>query len=867
MPQRGSSLATRLVLGLILWTASASAAVDRLPTFYGPVVGRGWNDDDAHSPGSARAAAAFAELARAGASAVAVDVVALVAQGDSPFLDTPRLPREVELERLAWTVARARAHGLRPVLRARIDRLDGGPRAAIAMVHDTGWNRFFDELRTWCADWAREAERLGFDLFVLPSDLGGTTHRESDWRRVVAAVRARYRGPITYGADPTDEVRRIGFWDEFDAIGVATFPGVDRPGDRDPSPRPKPSVWSAADEDSVAALEIARELGPVLDGVGIVARDFDRPVIVTGAAIRSVEQAWQITDGPIDRFATPDERAQARAAAGVLRGLRDRPWLRGVLWREVDLDGDDADALRRRARSVSVNGKRAFDVLADFWRRPTVDGGGRRVVGAGGMVATDDSLAARVGTEILRTGGNAVDAAVAMAFVLGVTRPDAVGLGGGGTAVVHDPQRGSRVVDFRARAPLTTHEHFFTDLAAEGVAGPSLRGPIAAAVPGFTSGLHAMWSRGGTRDWAELLRPALRAAADGFRLPTATATALDRHRTRLRGEATTRDVFLPDGRRLNAGDLVLRPRLAETLLAIRREGPAALRHGPRARRLVEGVQRAGGVWTLGDLESAVPPRSARAARWPLTRNGRVELRVRRDVRPSGFDPRAGWQRVEDLPEGIELGAVARVWAESLDVTSDWTPADAVEAVGGTGFAVIDADGHAVVAHFDLGRPFGCGWTDPDSGILLNASMVRFDAGPHAPGARPGPTRVRPGAAAPSIASPALVIRDGRVQTALVAAGGGDADVLQVLRHHVLAGWPLERAVAAPRVMPGPTFEAHRVPVGLRPEASSRTAPVVIALERRDDGTFAGAIDPRGTTVVLPVESIRIRSSRSAGRSW
>lgn len=841
-----------------------SGAVDRLPTFHGAVIARGWNEAEASSPGSRRAEEAFVSLARAGASAVAVDVVALVARADSPFLENPRTPREVERARLAWTVERARHHGLRPVLRARVDRLDGGPRSAIAMTDDEAWERFFDQLRAWCTEWAREAEALGFDLFVLPSDLGGTTHREADWRRLVAAVRARYRGPLTYGAEPVDEVRRIAFWDEFDAIGVTTVPPVRRPSDDDPSPRPKPSVWSAADEDSVAVHEIARALDPVIENLDVVVQRFERPVIATGIGIRSVSGAWRIVDGPIDRFAPPDDRAQARAIGGVLKSLRDRPWLRGVLWRHVDLDGSDPEALRKRARSVSIVGKPSGEVLQTFWRRPTPDGGGRRVVGRGGMVVSEDSLATRAGRAILREGGNAFDAAVTMAFVLGVTRPDAVGLGGGGTAVVHDPRRGSRWIDFRARAPWSAHEGFFEELSAQGIRTETADGPIVAAVPGFVDGMYGLWSRGASFEWDRLLRPAFRAAADGFALSSATAEAMTTHRRRLQGYASTRAVFLPDGHRPRAGETVRRPRLAETLLALRREGPTALRHGPRARALIDGIERAGGIWTLEDAEQTAPAQVGSTTRWPLTRDGRVELHTRRDVRPTGFDPRAAWEDLQELPAGAPSSAVISRWVQHLEPLDTWNPAEGWHATGGTGFAVVDAEGRAVVVQLDMGRPFGCAWVEPTSGVLLNASMVRFDLSE-------GPVRtaVRPGVRAPSTAAPALVVRDGRVAMGLAPSDGGDTDLLPLLRRVLVDRWPLERALAAPRLRVGPVgpiTEATRVAPWPTAARGADAGPV-LAFERARDGTTAAALDPRGTAFALPMEAWRIRPSRPDSRSW
>ncbi len=902
-----------VALGLLLIPDPATGSDDlhllgaapTVPRLDGVIVERGWNDPPERSPGGTAADTAFETIARAGATAVAVDAVALVARDDSPFVDTPATPRTVEVERVRWSVARARTLGLRLVLRLRVDRLDGGPRERIAMGDEEAWSKFFGRLRAWCGRWAATAEDTGVDLLVLPSALSGTTHREQDWRRLVAAVRARYDGPLTLGAGSVDEAARIGFWDEFDLIGIELHEPVARPGDDDPEPRPRPTVWSAADEDSVAVEEIARALAPRLRRLAATARRWQRPVVVAAAGYRSVERAWRVVRGSVDRFAPPDERDQARAIAGTLRAL-DRTgakaWSRGVLWHGYDLvpDDDDPEVRRRWSRSSSVRAKRAFDTLTAAWRR---GGGAHRVVGTGGAVVSSDSTATRVGIDVLRAGGTAADAAVAMAFVLCVVRPDAAGLGGGGSAVVHDPRAGATLAfDFGLRAPLAAHEFFFEELETEGLTAAASRGPLAAAIPGTIPGLARIHARHGDLDWSTLLRPALEAAARGAPIRPATAGALAAERNRLQGFASTRRLYLPSGRLLQEGETLVRPRLAETLLALGREGPDVWTHGRIGRAVVEDVRRAGGIWTTEDL-AATPARVRAAVRWPLSRDGRSVLHTTAPPSTSSLVLPWTWtlleaQRAETrTPAGPARG---RAWIEALRLTlpaarsrigeplampvplhdllahdelsrltrrlpgtgvrgtAPTAPADEPRRErGATHLAVIDAAGRAVAMTLEMNGPFGAAWIAPSTGIGLNDGMLRFDAAADPVSQPTRPDRVRPGAAVPTATTPVVVTRDGRVRLALTASGTPDAPaaVAQVLHRRLVDVWPLDRAVAAPRLgLAGPaaTFELDRVRpgwaramrrAGHRIQSMSGSAPVH-ALERDARGTLRAVSDPR-----------------------
>ena len=814
-------------------------AAPHVPPLHGAILARAWSDT---SLGTARTSRVLESLSRDRATAVAFDVVATVSGADRPFVDASSAEDPLEFARLSRTVVEARRIGLRPVLRLHLDRLDGGPRARIAMTDQRAWELFFRDLGRWVEVWAVHAQDLGVDLLVLPSGLSGTTHREADWRRLIAGVRARYRGALTYGARSDDEVQRLRFWDEFDVIGVEWVESVERPGDLDPTPRPRPSVWSASDEDSVAVAEIAAALAPRVDALRAVAAEFRRPVLVTSAGFRSVPQAWRRVEEPIGRFDPPDERDQARAIAGTLRawdrgGAAD--WMRGALWREIDLIDLDASAEARRtwSRSHSVRGKRGLEPLVDAWARSDA---APFVVGAGGAVVTSDSTATRVAVEILREGGTAVDAAVAAAFVLTVVRPDAAGLGGGGTGVLYDHRaRAGFVLDFVPRAPLAADAFLFERLEAQGLTEGARRGALVAGIPGTVPGLHALWERAGGLEWRRVLRPALELAARGSAVTPALAEQLAAHRARLNGFASTREVFLPGGRLLQPGDPLARPRQAEALLQVAAEGGRAGAHGRVAAARVDAIARAGGLWTPDDL-ATYRPRWERAARLPLTPDGRVELHTTPSSSIDGF---AGTR--SGSPLGAQDRASPPAPREGRPDPSATRPLRTLHAVH---VAVIDARGDAVSLVLTLHGPFGGGWIDPETGELLNDALLDFDLDTARPDFDPThPDVLRPGAAPRVDLTPAVVGADRQSWFVVGGAAGAEA-VARTVYARVVDAWSPGRAVTA---------SADR-------SVGRKSVDVV---ERTRDGRYVAVTDPRGTGLGRCVDPPPIPEEPGRRGSW
>ena len=201
-----------------------------------------------------------------------------------------------------------------------------------------------------------------------------------------------------------------------------------------------------------------------------------------------------------------------------------------------------------------------------------------------GMVATTDAAAARVGVEVLESGGNAVDAAVAVGFALAVTYPYAGNLGGGGFMVIRLADGRETTIDFRERAPAGATRDMFLDDAGQPVAARSQVGALAAAVPGSVAGLAYARARYGMRPLAALVAPAAKLAREGIEVSWRMSESLASHKALLSHfPASLNAFFKPDGLAPAPGDRLAQPDLAVTLQRIADGGPDAFYRGPIAR--------------------------------------------------------------------------------------------------------------------------------------------------------------------------------------------------------------------------------------------------------------------------------------------
>ena len=459
-----------------------------------------------------------------------------------------------------------------------------------------------------------------------------------------------------------------------------------------------------------------------------------------------------------------------------------------------------------------------------------------------GVVAAPESLAAEAGAAVLRDGGNAVDAAVAVQFALAVTFPRAGNIGGGGFMLVHTDS-GDVSLDYRETAPAAATRDMYLDSTGAIVPGRSLDTHRAAGVPGTVAGMWLAHRRFGSLPWARLLEPAVRLAERGFVLPPRTAADFAGE-----GRNNFRDYF-----RGAAGDTLRQPELAATLRRIAEHGADGFYRGETARLIVEEMQRGGGLVALEDLAGyrAVwrPPvtgtyRGSRVVSMGPPSSGGVGLiellNLFERLEPQGhargdeallplaplhmhlvaeLEKRVFADRTEYLgdPDFVNVpvdSLISRTYAarRAASIARDRrTPPEAVrpglaghESEQTTHFSVVDRRGNAVANTTTLNDYHGSGVVVRGAGFLLNNEMDDFSARPGAPnlyGVIGGAANaIAPGKRMLSSMCPTFVYQGDDLWLVLGTPGGPTifTTVFQVVVNRVDFRLPLAGAVAAPR---------------------------------------------------------------------
>jgi len=441
------------------------------------------------------------------------------------------------------------------------------------------------------------------------------------------------------------------------------------------------------------------------------------------------------------------------------------------------------------------------------------------IMGRNGAVGSNHPMATQAGLDVLRAGGNAVDAAVAVSLALGVCEPSSSGLGGDGFYHVHIAAGGrADVFNGTGTAPRAATPDAYAG-------GIPVLGPRSVSVPGLLGGVAAMHAAHGTRPWASLVAPAVALARDGFAATFHFVRGSRENHDRLAADKCSAAVFLGK----SIGDLVLQPDLARTLEEIAADGPDAFYRGRLATRLVRGMAEAGTLITQADLAACVADASLPIAisyrgwevrQTPPNSTGFTLLQMLKIVEQFDLHAASPAERVHLLVEAKKrafldrerYGADPRFEAVPLDLLlSDAHAARHAAAIergraavidqpaataGGdtTYFAVVDAAGNAVSAIQSINSGYGSGVTAGDTGILLNNRMAYWHLAPgHANRLVPG-KRVRHTMNAP------MVFRDGKLALVL-GTPGADNQVqvnLQVLVAMLDFGADPQTALEAPR---------------------------------------------------------------------
>ncbi len=523
------------------------------------------------------------------------------------------------------------------------------------------------------------------------------------------------------------------------------------------------------------------------------------------------------------------------------------------------------------------------------------------------MVVAQEGAAARIGLDVLKRGGNAIDAAVATALALAVTLPRAGNLGGGGFMLVHLAQGDRNVaIDYRERAPAATTCCVFLDAA--GNADPRLSRDtgLAVGVPGTPAGLALALSRYGSGHFtmSDLAAPAIALARNGIVVDEDLADSLPKA-PRLKHWASSVAIFLhPDGSPLLRGEKLVQADLARTLESFGREGPKGFYEGQVADRLVAAVRSAGGTMTLDDLKDyhaeerapvvgtyrghtivSMPPPSSGGIHviellnilegFPLAEQGADSAATIHDLAEAmklAYADRAEYLGDPAVVKVPVAGLTSKRYAAALRKQIQpgrVRPASEIKALDPqpyesdqtTHFSVVDAQGNAVSNTYTLNFSYGVGMVADGTGVLLNNELDDFAAKPDAPNAygltggkanQPGP-RKRP----LSSMSPTMMFKDGKLELVTGSPGGSRiiTIVLGIILDVVDFGLNIAEATAAVRIHDQLLPDTLYVERGLNPDTLRLLKAQGYSIDVHDawgsaesiaigDGLLAGAADTR-----------------------
>jgi gamma-glutamyltranspeptidase/glutathione hydrolase len=470
-----------------------------------------------------------------------------------------------------------------------------------------------------------------------------------------------------------------------------------------------------------------------------------------------------------------------------------------------------------------------------------------------GMVASTDRTASQVGVDVLRRGGNAVDAAIAVAFALAVVYPAAGNLGGGGFMMIRLRDGRATAIDYREMAPAAAHRDVYLDERGNLKAGEgsSTLGYRASGVPGTVAGMELALKKygSGKLTWPQLIEPARRLAAEGYKLPYGLAHSLRGNADKLGLYAESKKVYLNGGRFFEEGEVWRQPELAATFARLQRIGPREFYEGRTARLISEDMRAHGGLITLADMKNYVakeraplhstyrgfevismpPPSSGGAVLieilnmlegFDLRNMGATSserYHVETEAMRRAFADRAEYMGDADFVNVPVAGLIDKSYAERLrkgirmerastsaEVRAG-RPAGA-ESEDTTHFTVVDAEGNCVSNTYTLNDSYGSKVVMKGTGVLMNNEMDDFAAKPGTPNAY-GLIQGERNAVAPrkrplSAMTPTFVMRkDGTLWFAVGSPGGPTIinTVMQVITNIIDFDMNIQQAVDAPRI--------------------------------------------------------------------
>jgi len=482
------------------------------------------------------------------------------------------------------------------------------------------------------------------------------------------------------------------------------------------------------------------------------------------------------------------------------------------------------------------------------------------------LIATEEQHATRAAFEVLKEGGNVIDAAVTVGFTLATTLPNAGNLGGGGFLLYHDADtRENFALDFRETAPSGAHEALFLDEGGEVIDGRSLYSHYAVGVPGTVAGLlfaHEQWGR---LPLKRLLAPAIQLAKDGFTVSPTLANALERTADAMRPWPASTQIFWKNGRPLEAGETLVQSDLAKTLELIAHEGSHAFYQGAIAEAIAEEMSAYPGAITLEDLNNyepilrepvvgnyrgyqvvTMPPPSSggvhimqilnMAEHWPLSEwghNSAQTIHHLAEAMKLAYADRSVYLGDPDFYEVPVDGLISKKYAEQLikQIQAKANEAKNIhegnpgnyESDETTHYSIMDAHGNAVAVTYTLNTNFGSGIVVPGTGILLNNEMDDFAAKPgvaNVYGLIGGKANaVQAGKRPLSSMTPTMVFEDDRPILVTGSPGGARiiTTVLQTILNVIDFDMNTAQATVAPRFHHQWLPDELRIELGISPD--------------------------------------------------
>lgn len=479
------------------------------------------------------------------------------------------------------------------------------------------------------------------------------------------------------------------------------------------------------------------------------------------------------------------------------------------------------------------------------WREP--------VRAKSAMVASQHELASKIGVEILKRGGNAVDAAIAVGIALAVVYPEAGNLGGGGFMLIRFKSGETHAIDYREMAPLAANRDIFLDKdgkVIQGEGGPTI-GYRASGVPGTPAGFDLAWRKYGSKKikWAELIEPARKIAQDGFILSYRLANLFKNYSKNLEKYPESKKIFLNNGKFYEEGDVLRQPELAQTLARMQRFGAKEFYTGKTAELIAADMKANNGLITLEDLRNyeakertplrgnyrgyeiiSMPPPSSggivliqalnmlekhdlRKMGW----NSSAQIHLLTEVLRRSFADRAEFMGDPDFAKVPTSQLIDKKYAanraETINLNQASKSSDVKageitfsEGMDTTHYTVVDKDGNVVTNTYTINDLYGSAVTIKGTGILMNDEMDDFAARPGKPnmfGLIQGENNsVQPRKRPLSSMTPTIVLRnDGSLWFALGARGGPRiiTAVLQSVVNVIDFDMNIQQAIDAPRI--------------------------------------------------------------------